>query len=417
MRIRTERADQGFSPFSRLPSWLRDTVAVAFVIGPSLAPHDFGGTATSSPLIILLVTIAAGSVLLRRRAPLIGVSLALGAYVLGIASDGPVFAFLVAVLVGIFGVARWRTRPTSLAFSGVTAGILATAAAIFLASPWNDARALLQLVVLVGFATAIGDASRSRAAYLQSLLDRARRAEESKESEALRRVTEERLRIARDLHDMLAHEIAVINLHSSVASRALPNRPEDAEKSLATIREAARTVLGEMGSLLNMLRTRDSDEPGPHTAPVAGLDDLESLLINFERNGLRIKRRIIGTPRPLSGAIDMTAFRVVQEALTNATKHGSEHSALLLLNFQLDGVEITVTNPASVQGTSHSVDSVDAPESRAGHGLLGLQERINLVSGRLGTAQGPGPVFTLTAFLPTATAAAAAAAAEPHGAP
>ncbi|MEC5185147.1 signal transduction histidine kinase [Cryobacterium sp. MP_3.1] len=400
-RYAPDPAERSFSPLSWLPFWLRDVILVLLVALPSVAPTGFGGNFTSSPAAALLVVASAGSVLLRWRAPLAGASVAVVACVLGLIVDGPLVTCLIATLIGVFAVARRLPRRTSLLFSAGTVVVLAAATLAFLASPWNDARALLQLAAFVGFATAAGDANRSHAAYIRGITERARRAEETKEAEALRRVAEERLRIARDLHDLLAHQIAVINLHASVASQALPDRPDDAETSLATIREAARTVLGEIGSLLTVLRATDAGGTGPSTAPVARLADLESLLIDFERSGLRVDHRVAGTPKPLPGAVDMVAYRAVQEALTNAHKHGADHSALLHLDYQPAGVEITVTNTvaATPRPGSAAVDTAAA----AGHGLLGARERVGSVGGRLTAARGPGPVFRFTAWLPADT--------------
>jgi signal transduction histidine kinase len=422
-----EHTERTFSPLSRLPEWLRDTVLVLLVLGPSLARTDFSGNITSSPAAAVLAAISAGTVLLRRRAPLVGASVAVVACVLGLAVDGPIISHLIAVLIGVFAVARRESRRTSLVFSGATVLLLAGTMLAFLDAPWHDARAMLQLAAFVGFATAAGDANRSHVAYIRSITDRARRAEETKESEALRRVAEERLRIARDLHDLLAHQIAVINLHSSVASRALPDRPDDAEKSLATIREAARNVLGEIGGLLSVLRATDAAGTGVSTAPVAGLADLEALLIDFERSGLQVDHRVAGTTRPLPGAVDMVAFRVVQEALTNAHKHGADHSALLHLDYQNAGVEITVTNTVDPQPRAGSAAAGNAAghsaAGGAGHGLLGARERVSSVGGRLTAARGPGPVFRFTAWLPTdpadpaAVPAAAPTAAGPDSQP
>jgi signal transduction histidine kinase len=397
-----EPVDRSFSPLSRLPAWLRDVIVVLIVLGPSLAPHSLGGAATSSVAAGLLVLVSAGSVLVRRRAPLVGASAAVVACVLGLAVDGPIVSYLIAVLIGVFAVARWRPRRTSLLFSAAAVLLLAAATVAFLETPWNDARAMLQLAAFVGFATAAGDANKSHAAYIRGITERARRAEETKESEALRRVAEERLRIARDLHDLLAHQIAVINLHSSVASQALPDRPADAEKSLATIREAARTVLGEIGSLLNVLRAPDA-ATDQTTAPVAGLADLEPLLLDFERSGLRVEHRVVGTPRPLPGAVDSVAFRVVQEALTNAHKHGADRSCLLHLDYQPAGIEITVTNTVATppRAASTGTDAASAAAGTAGHGLLGARERVSAVAGTLTALRGPGPVFRFTAWLPT----------------
>ncbi|MBX0300532.1 sensor histidine kinase [Cryobacterium sp. 1639] len=405
MHNQPDQAERDFSPLSRLPAWLRHTILVVLVVGPSFARTELGGNITSSPAAALLVLVSVGSVLLRQRAPLVGASAAVLACVLGLAVDGPVVTYLIAVLIGVFAVARWLSRRTSLIFSGLTVVLIGAATLVFLDSSWHDARAMLQLAAFVGFATAAGDANRSHAAYIRGITERARRAEETKEAEALRRVAEERLRIARDLHDLLAHQIAVINLHSSVASQALPERPADAEQSLATIRAAARTVLGEIGSLLSVLRATDADGGGLSTAPVAGLADLEPLLIDFERSGLSVDNRVVGSPRPLSGAADMVAYRVVQEALTNAHKHGADHTALLHLDYQPDALEITVTNTVDPQPRAGSTAAPVAPApvtpAGDGHGLLGARERVGSVGGRLTAARGPGPVFRFTAWLPT----------------
>jgi len=389
--------DRNFLPLSRLPLWVRDTIVVLFVFGPGFARTEFSGTILSSPAAALLVAVSLGSVLLRRRAPLVGASAAVIACVLGLAVGGPIVSYMLAVLVGVFAVARHSPRRISLLFSAATVVLIACAIVAFVYVPWNDLRTLLQLAAFIGFATAAGDANRSHAAYIRGITERARRAEQTKESEALRRVAEERLRIARDLHDLLAHQIAVINLHSSVASQALPDRPDDAEKSLATIREAARTVLGEIGSLLNVLRAPDAAGTGLSTAPVAGLADLEALLLDFERSGLTVEQRVVGTPRPLPGAVDIVAFRVAQEALTNAHKHGADHSALLHVDYQRSAVEITVTNTVPAQPRPGSA----APTPASGHGLLGARERVGSVAGTLTAARGPGPVFRFTARLPT----------------
>jgi signal transduction histidine kinase len=396
-----DSGERALAPRGLPPVWLRDALLVLVVLGPSFARTDVSGNIVSSPAAALLMVISAGSVLLRRRTPVVGASIAVIACVLGLAVDGPVIAHLLAVLIGVFAVARRCTRRTSLIFSGAAVLLLAAAMLVFLDSSWHDARAMLQLTAFVGFATAAGDANRSHVAYIHSITERARRAEETKESEALRRVAEERLRIARDLHDLLAHQIAVINLHSSVASQALPDRPADAETSLATIRQAARNVLGEIGGLLNVLRATDADGAGRPSAPVAGLADLAALLADFERSGLRVDQRVVGAPRPLPGAVDSVAFRVVQEALTNAHKHGADHSALLHLDYQSAGLEITVTNTVAAQpraGTAAAEDSAGA-----GHGLLGARERVGSVAGHLTATRGPGPVFRFTAWLPTET--------------
>lgn len=312
-----------------------------------------------------------------------------------VAVDGPLFSYLAALMVVVFSVARHTDRRTAVIVAAVAAVTVGVAGAAFLPAEWGTVRPFVQVIAMVGFAAAAGDASRSRRAFIDTITERARRAEETKESEARRRVAEERLAIARDLHDVVAHQIAVINLHAGVASSALRARPDDAERSLVTIREAARTVLGEIGGLLSVLRTSDppADSPAAGLAPVPGLAELDRLVADFARGGLRVDVRTVGTPFDLPESVDLVAYRVIQEGLTNAQKHGSDASALLQVEYAPALLDVTVTNTV--------VAKPGASRSRpAGHGLTGARERVAAVHGTLDTSFGPGPVHRLTARLP-----------------
>lgn len=198
---------------------------------------------------------------------------------------------------------------------------------------------------------------------------------------------------------MVAHQIAVINLHASVASSALRTRPESVENSLATIRTAARTVLGEIAGMLHVLRTAEPSATGPPEglAPVAGLAQLDRLVADVERGGLQVEVRAVGEPVELSPAVDLVAYRVIAEGLTNAQKHGSDGSALLQVDYRAGEFEATVTNtvaPRTGRGTAYA----------GGHGLTGARERIAAVRGTLETTLGPGPVHRLVARLPLSPA-------------
>ena len=233
------------------------------------------------------------------------------------------------------------------------------------------------------------------------MTERARRAEESKESEARRRVAEERLVIARDLHDVVAHQIAVINMNANVASQILAANPEhEAEQSLATIRQASRTVLADIANLLTMLRLTNAGDSEQLANPL-GLAQLDALAAEFERNGLHLDLRIFGDPVPLPASTDVAAYRVVQEGLTNAHKHGADSSALLQLEYRVEALEITITNT-----TRSAAHQAGAP--RPGHGLTGMQERVAAVAGTVVASYGPGPVHRLTATLPCQPVTAAA---------
>ncbi|MGA1836007.1 histidine kinase [Herbiconiux sp. 11R-BC] len=410
-------------------------VSVVLVAGSAFAPGELGGAGWSSiPSALVLLALFA-AVLLRNRFPLAAAISAIAIGAIGFAVDAPPGGIAFGVLVVLFTAATLTDRRTTIVVALVAAAVLGTAAGVFLPETWRDARTVVQIVVFVGFVSAAGDATRSRRAFIESITERALRAEQTKEAEAQRRVAEERLRIARDLHDVMAHQIAVISLHANAATASLRTRPDDAERSLGTIREAARTVLGEIGSLLTVLRAADGPDAGAGTlagpgrgagagavgagapvVPVPGLDDLDALLADFERSGFRVDVRTAGERMPLPAPVDIVAFRVIQEALTNAHKHGSDGSALLSLDYSPEAVEIIVTNVVETvavpAGGAAAAGASAGPSMRAaplgsGHGLLGAAERVASVNGTLETAAGPGPVFRFTARLPLDGAAAA----------
>lgn len=379
------------SPWERLPLWVRIVLPAVLILPPGLAATGAGPSALTTWNAALLLLLAVVAVVVRRRLPRIAVGMSAVLTVLGLAGVGPLVSLLLALLVTVFSLARHTSRVPALIMTLAATGVVGTATVVFVPSGWDDVRAPLQAVVMIAFAFAAGDGSRSHAAYIGAVIERARRAEETKESEARRRVAEERLTIARDLHDVMAHQIAVITMHANVASQALPDRPEDAQASLKTIREAGRTVLGEIASLLRVLRADDStpDTGGGSTEPVPGLAQLPILVADFERSGLEVELRTVGTPVAVPQAVDIVAYRVTGEALTNALKHGDDGSALLQLEYGLEELEITVTNTAA--------RSVRGP---GGHGLVGAHERVTSVAGSLETSYGPGSVHRLTVRLP-----------------
>ncbi|PJJ65415.1 sensor histidine kinase [Compostimonas suwonensis] len=391
-------------PPRQLPRWLGDAVALLLVLGAAFAPEHVPNrpeaTAVQGPIDLpvvawILVAVAAAAVLTRRRFPRTIVGATVAVFIAGIVVSGPSFSYLVAVAVAVYNAAKLTDRRTTSWMALGTIVVVLSGSWLVFESDVFDPGALL-LAALIAFASAAGDASRSRLAYIEAITERARKAEETRESEALRRVAEERLRIARDLHDAVGHQITVINLNAGVASQALTERPVDAERALGTIRTASRAVLTEIGELLAVLRNGDGD--GPHdrarTASVAGIERLDELIADFAASGLAVQLRQEGAPVRLDAAVDEVALRIVQEAFTNAHKHGADASALLDLEYSADALGITVTNTTRTVG--------DAPSPTSGHGLLGVRERVASVHGSFATVRGPGPVFRFEAVLPLA---------------
>jgi signal transduction histidine kinase len=233
-----------------------------------------------------------------------------------------------------------------------------------------------------------GDFARLRRERLAELEDRARRVE--REAERERRITaaEERTRIARELHDSAGHAINVILVQAG-AARLLHERDRAGSlHAIATIEQVARDTIGEIDRLVRALREDDGTEPVP-ADPAA----IEELVEHHRAAGLRIDSRLRGVRRPLPGSVAWAAYRVLQEALTNAARHGRGH-ADVAVEFGAEAVEITVTNPAGAAG-----------EPGGGHGIVGMRERATLLGGTLETGSHNG-TFRLYARLPHAEAGA-----------
>jgi signal transduction histidine kinase len=217
-----------------------------------------------------------------------------------------------------------------------------------------------------------GELTRREAAKLRAE-QRAIRAEETREEEAQRRVVAERLRIARELHDVVAHHIAVVHVQAGVADHLLDTKPAEAHEAIAHIRRASGSVLDELGGLLDVLR--QPDEPITPTAPAPGLGGLTSLIDSFSASGLAVDVRANGVPEPMPPAVELVAYRLVQEGLTNAHKHGSG-TATLDFTFEPGALAIDIANPCP-EGTS--------PHG-GGHGLAGMHERAKAVGGTVTTS-------------------------------
>jgi len=240
-------------------------------------------------------------------------------------------------------------------------------------------------------AVALGDATRSRRAYVAEVEARARRAEETREEEARRRVAEERLRIARELHDVVAHHIAVINVQAGAATHVLATRPEAAGPALAHIRRASDTVLKELAAVVGVLR--GGDDLDGTTEPTRGLARLSELLDEFAAAGMKVEHQRHGPARELPALVDLAAYRIVQEALTNARKHGSG-VVLLAVTYAPDAVLIDVSNTVAAAGPGLAVPS--------GYGLVGMRERAAAAGGTVTTGVQDGGRFAVHAELPAA---------------
>jgi signal transduction histidine kinase len=236
-------------------------------------------------------------------------------------------------------------------------------------------------------AVALGDATRSRNAYVAEIEARALRAEQTREEEARRRVTEERLRIARELHDVIAHHIAVINVQAGAATHVLHSRPEVVGPALAAIRRASEIAVKELAGMVGLLR--NSDDLEPSVEPVRGLAGLSELLEALAASGLRVEHRQRGEARELPTLADLAAFRIAQESLTNAQKYGTGQ-ATLEITFRSDSVRIVVSNPVRPQ----------REQAGSGYGIVGMRERATAAGGTVSAGTDCSGRFVVDAVLP-----------------
>jgi signal transduction histidine kinase len=250
--------------------------------------------------------------------------------------------------------------------------------------------ATIPVLTFIGMATAFGDATRSRRAYLAEVEERARRAEQTRDEEARRRVMEERVRIARELHDVVAHHIAVINVQAAAASHLVDKQPEQLRPALDHIRIAGDNVLKELGSIVGVLR--QSGDPDS-AEPTRGLVRLPELLDTMAAAGLRITTHRAGDERELPAVVDLAAYRIVQEALTNAHKHGAGDAGLTV-TYTGEGIRIEVVNTAAA--------GRDSAGPGSGYGIVGMRERATTTKGTFLYEHRHGR-FTVTAELPAPT--------------
>jgi len=232
-----------------------------------------------------------------------------------------------------------------------------------------------------------GYALRERAERAEAAEERAVRAEREREAAARVAVAEERARIARELHDIVAHAVSVMVLQVGAVRHKLPDAPAEDRDALRAVERAGRTALAEMRRLLAAIRP-DGDEA--ELLPQPGLDGLDSLLGEIGRAGLPVQLHVDGEPFPLPRGIDLSAYRIVQEGLTNALKHARASDADVTVRYRPDEVEI------EVRDNGHG----SAPSDGLGHGLVGVRERVKIYGGEMTAGSATGGGFVLSTRLP-----------------
>ncbi|WP_426500220.1 sensor histidine kinase [Streptomyces sp. D54] len=255
------------------------------------------------------------------------------------------------------------------------------------------------IIMTVPFVLAwvLGDSLRTRRAYFDQLEERAARLEREREAQSKVAVAAERARIARELHDVVAHNVSVMVVQADGAAYVMDAAPDQAKQALETISSTGRQALAEMRRLLGVLRTGDAPESGEYV-PQPDVEQIEDLVAQVRQTGLAVDFKVEGTPRPLPSGVELTAYRVVQEALTNTRKHGGpDAGASVRLVYFDDGLGLLIEDDG--RGAAHELYA-DGGADGAGHGMIGMRERVGMVGGTLDAGPRPGGGFRISALLP-----------------
>jgi signal transduction histidine kinase len=381
--------------FGVVPPGRPTDLAVVVLVGvvqlalTSLAAHRQPERQALDLVAYLLLAVGPVALFWRWRSPALVLGVVMAASVLYFALGypyGPAWlALIVAIWTAVTSGARraaWVTAFVGLAAYFVLAAVFDRGAPVA-SVPAVLAHLGWLLVVLA--AAEVATASRQRR----------QAAERTRAEEARRRAGEERMRIARELHDVLAHNISLINVQAGVALHLMDEQPGQSRSALVAIKQASNDALGELRSVLDVLR--QGDEAPPRT-PASGLAHLERLVAGAEATGLQVRTQVEGTPRPLPAGTDLAAYRIVQESLTNVTRHAGPASATVLIAY--GGKDLTV----QVDDDGRGPAAGDTGTARGnGNGIRGMRERVAALGGELTTGPRPGGGFRVRARLPLDT--------------
>jgi signal transduction histidine kinase len=364
----------------------------ATIIGALASGESFG------TIEIAVIAVSATLVLVRHDAPIPVLAAAIGASIASVAVTGHPNVLIAVVVLLVFTVAVEHDRRTGL-YAGL-AGIAGLLVVVVIQNPPDQLPGpLLAAVAWPALAVAAADLTRTRREAIAAAEERARRAEETREREARQRVAEERLHIARELHDVVAHRMAVVNVQAGVAEHLLRSRPDDAASALRIVRSSAQAALDNLGSILNVLRSAGESDASVEPAPT--LTELTALIDSYRDAGLAVEYETSGAPHPLADATQVALYRTVQEALTNAHKYG-DGPVRLRISHAADGVALELINPVAVPPVGDAPLRRDAASDAGGFGLMGMRERVLAAGGSLHVGPEGETRFAVRAHFPSA---------------
>ncbi|MFF5127793.1 sensor histidine kinase [Streptomyces syringium] len=337
---------------------------------------------------------------LRRRAPekmlLLATAAGVAQLALDVSQHPADFAMLVIIYTVASGNTRWASRYALV--GALVAPALATIRwGTYEGSLSSEVIQTVFLTVPFVLAWVLGDSIRTRRAYWAQLEERAARLEKEREQQSRMAVVAERARIARELHDVVAHNVSVMVVQADGAAYVLDASPEQAKQALETISGTGRQALAEMRRLLGVLRTDEGGEGGEYV-PQPDVEQIGDLVEQVRSAGLPVDFRIEGSPRPLPSGVELTAYRIVQEALTNTRKHGGpDAAASVRLTYFDDGLGLLVEDDG--RGAQHELYEEGGADGM-GHGMIGMRERVGMVGGTLDAGPRAGGGFRISVLLP-----------------
>lgn len=354
------------------------------------AAQPASGSRPADAIGFALVVVLCLPLVARRRAPRTVLAAVLAVALVFSVLGYQQVALALPIVLAVYTVGSHRTLRESLAVLGLLAAVLAVAyAAVPQELAPDDVAATVLFMVVAWW---LGASIRARRQQAELLVERARLLERARLDMARQAVAAERLRIAHELHDVVAHTMSVVTVQSGMAEHVLDTQPERARAALAAISTTSRSALAEMRHLLGVLRA--DGEPAGSLVPARGIDDIAELAGQVSASGLRVQMEVSGRQGAVPASVGLTAYRIVQEALTNAVRHAGV------------GTEVTVRLGRDAGGVS--VEVIDdgggrpaaAPSDGAGRGLAGMRERVAVFGGRLDAGPVPGGGWRVRAHLP-----------------
>jgi signal transduction histidine kinase len=364
-------------------------LALALVATAAELAQMIGATGTSRASALALAVVAGGALVLRRTAPLTVLAMTLAATVAIVAlGDDPSGA---TVLIALYTTAALCELRVSLVALAATAATAATLSALTVDAPGREASATSGAIIAAGLSVgiwALGAYAQTRRRYVRELQQRAAAAEREREQLARIAVHEERASIARELHDIVAHSVSVMLVGVRGARDVLRSSPDAADDTLARVERSGEQSLAELRRILALLR-EPTQTAESHPQP--SLAELNELVASYREAGLPVRLELIGEPPPLPGGVELSVYRIVQEALTNTLKHADPRHVTVTLAFRDARLELEVVD----DGTSPTPGS-----ATTGQGIIGMRERVALLGGELQTTPREGGGFRVAAQLP-----------------